>query len=276
MTTVALVQLDLSRTPDSDPSDIRPVSPAVDQIALAAQAGAELIVLPELWRSGPFELETTATSAETVPDATTTLAQLRDDANSTAAALGQAAAINGVWLHAGSVLERAGDSIFNTSLLFDPHGILVAKYRKRHLFGFDSGEAALLSSGDELVVVPTPLGMTGLATCYDLRFPEHFRALVDAGAESVLITSGWPLARLAHWQVLVQARAIENQCLVVAVNGAGISGEVPLAGHSAAMTAWGNSLTTMTSHPGLTTIEVDPSQTASTRADFPVLRDRIQ
>ena len=83
--------------------------------------------------------------------------------------------------------------------------------------------------GDDVVVVPTPLGPTGLATCYDLRFGEHFRALLDAGAESVLISAGWPSARLAHWDLLLRARAIENQTLMIGCNAAGESGDVPLA-----------------------------------------------
>ena len=106
----------------------------------------------------------------------------------------------GIWLHGGSFAELADDGQhFNTAVLFAPDGRLVAAYRKVHLFGFDGGETVLMSGGDELIVAETPLGLTGLATCYDLRFPELFRALVDAGASTFLMASGWPTPRIEHW-----------------------------------------------------------------------------
>ena len=103
----------------------------------------------------------------------------------------------------------------NTSVLFDPTGEVVATYRKIHVFGY-GGEAELMSAGDELVVVDTPLGPTGLATCYDNRFPEQFRALAEQGAQAFLMASGWPTKRIEAWDVLVQARPIEDQAWVIA------------------------------------------------------------
>lgn len=261
MVTVALAQL-AQESPGPRPTS---AAHAVARIADAAEAGADLVVLPELWRTGPFELQTTLGYAEPV---------MAPDPHATVATMSALAVEHGVWLHAGSVLEYDHDHIYNTSLLFNPDGDLVATYRKHYLFGFDSGEAALLTAGDDVVVVPTPLGPTGLATCYDLRFGEHFRALLDAGAESVLISAGWPSARLAHWDLLLRARAIENQTLMIGCNAAGESGDVPLGGGSLVVNAWGEELGLAGGGDELLLVDVDPAQTAATRAAFPVLRDR--
>ncbi|MGB2737444.1 MAG: nitrilase-related carbon-nitrogen hydrolase, partial [Candidatus Nanopelagicales bacterium] len=159
-------------------------------------------------------------------------------------------------------------------VLFDPSGSLVASYRKVHLFGFDGLEAATLSGGDDLVVVDTPLGPTGLATCYDLRFPELFRGLVDRGATAVLLTSGWPQARIGHWQVLAQARAIENQCWVAGCNETGTHAGVELGGSSAVVDPWGTVIATAASAEAVVFADIDPNLPETVRDGFPVLRDR--
>ena len=227
-----------------------------------ATRGVDFLVLPELWPVGAFNL-----------------AAIRDfelDAD-VLGALGQAAAESGTWLHAGSLPLGPRDEqgrVFNTALLFDPAGGLAASYRKQHLFGFADGERTVVAPGDELVVVDTPLGPTGLATCYDLRFPELFRALLDRGAETFLITSGWPTARLNHWRVLMQARAIENQALVVACNARGRNGDIVLAGHSMVVGPRGEVLAEGSSDDEFVDAEVELADIAQWRADFPVLADR--
>lgn len=256
---VALGQVGLEPRPAG--SLTRPLSIGTDAVRTAAEAGAEFVVLPELWPSGPFELPETIASAQPF------------DGQFVSAMAAQAAASN-VWLHAGSFLELAGDGrIFNTSVLFDDRGEVAATYRKRHLFGFDEGEAALIDAGDDIVVVDTPLGPTGLATCYDLRFPEHFRLLLDAGAEVVALCSGWPVRRIHHWDILVQARAVENQLWMLACNTAGVSGEVPQGGHSVVVDPWGR-CEWAADEPTVLVADVDPGMAARTRGEFPVLRDR--
>ncbi|MDQ1248590.1 MAG: Carbon-nitrogen family hydrolase [Actinomycetota bacterium] len=262
MVTVALVQVDLTT---SDPTRPRQVQPVEVLIREAAEDGAEFIVLPELWRTGPFELEATLGAAEPLT-------------GPTAQAMAGLAAELGVWLHAGSMLELdltdGADRRFNTSLLFGPTGDLVATYRKRHLFGFDTGEAALIDAGDEFVVVDTPLGRTGLATCYDLRFPEHFRALVDAGAESIVLTSGWPEVRIGHWTTLTAARAIEDQVNLLACNATGASGQMRLGGSSAVIDPWGAVVAQAGNGPQTLLAHVAPTAPGRARTEFPVLRDR--
>jgi len=137
----------------------------VDQVA----PGADFVVLPELWIPGAFDLVTAREVA--APLDSSVLDTLRNIARTAS-----------TWIHAGSYAERTDDGrTFNTSVLIDDTGAVIATYRKRHLFGFETGERTLMSGGDDLVVVDTPLGRTGIATCYDIRFPEMFRLLVDRG-----------------------------------------------------------------------------------------------
>lgn len=162
--TVALIQLDCTSV---EPVYKR-VTRAMGLVAKAA-AKAQFVVLPELWHVGAFDIEAAREHAQAING------PLVND-------LGALAKQHGIWLHGGSFCEEDDGSYFNTSVLFSPEGDLRATYRKIHLFGFEGGETTLMSSGAELVVVDTPLGPTGLATCYDLRFPELFRALTEGGA----------------------------------------------------------------------------------------------
>jgi predicted amidohydrolase len=229
-----------------------------------AQAGADLVVLPELWPVGAFAAGAFAAEAEPV------------EGGPTAGAMAAAARDAGVWLHAGSVVERDPDGpLFNTSLVFSPDGELHAGYRKIHRFGFDSGEAALMAAGHEVVTARHPAAVLGLATCYDLRFPELFRLLVDAGAEILVIPAGWPARRLAHWRLLVQARAVESQAYVVACGTAGTHAGVTQAGHSMVVDPWGEILAEAGPDEQVLTVDLDPARVAATRAEFPVLRDRV-
>lgn len=234
--------------------------PRAISLVRSAAKGADVVMLPELWPTGAFLFEEAAAHAQPLDG------PLVSD-------LGAVAKECGVWLHGGSIVEQAGSDLFNTSLLFAPDGRLVATYRKIHLFGFDGGETTVLSGGEELVVVDTPLGPTGLATCYDLRFPEFFRALTEGGATAVLLTSGWPTKRIRHWDVLVPARAIENQCIVVACNEVGQQGDVALGGNSLVVDARGDVVGQAGGQEVILRASVDPMSVPQWREAFPVLRD---
>ncbi|MBA2807589.1 carbon-nitrogen family hydrolase [Streptomyces sp. KM273126] len=249
------------------------------------QSGADLVVLPELWTTGAFAYQEFAAEAEPLEGPTYEV-------------MAKAARDAGVWLHAGSIPERAasdsgsaaGDGpLYNTSLIFSPSGELAATYRKIHRFGFDKGEAVLMGAGSELVTVRLPGPATthglatthgpattlGLATCYDLRFPELFRGLVDAGAEILVIPAGWPERRRSHWTLLAQARAVENQAYVLACGTAGTHAGVPQAGHSIVVDPWGEVLGEAGSGEEVLTVEFDPAKVAATREQFPALKDRM-
>ncbi|MER6534748.1 carbon-nitrogen family hydrolase [Streptomyces sp900105755] len=227
------------------------------------QAGADLVVLPELWTTGAFAYEEFATEAEPLE-------------GPTYEAMAKAASDAGVWLHAGSIPERDPDGpLYNTALVFSPSGELAAAYRKIHRFGFDKGEAVLMGAGRELVTVRLPGTTLGVATCYDLRFPELFRGLVDAGAETLVVPAGWPERRRAHWTLLAQARAVENQAFVLACGTAGTHAGVPQAGHSIVVDPWGEVLAEAGAGEEILTVDLDPARVTATREQFPALKDRL-
>ncbi|WP_369260669.1 carbon-nitrogen family hydrolase [Streptomyces sp. R35] len=227
------------------------------------QAGVDLVVLPELWTTGAFAYEGFEAEAEPLEGPTYEV-------------MAKAASDAGVWLHAGSIPERDPEgALYNTSLVFSPSGELAASYRKIHRFGFDKGEAVLMGAGAELVTVRLPETVIGVATCYDLRFPELFRGLVDAGAETFVLPAGWPERRRSHWTLLAQARAVENQAYVLACGTAGTHAEVPQAGHSIVVDPWGEVLAEAGAGEETLTVEFDPAKVATTREQFPALKDRL-
>ncbi|MFG2476728.1 carbon-nitrogen family hydrolase [Streptomyces fagopyri] len=252
----SLLQIDVKATESVDSRRQRVAT------LVREQAGVDLVVLPELWTTGAFAYESFAAEAETLE-------------GPTAEVMAKAASDAGVWLHAGSVPEHAPDgTLYNTSLVFSPSGDLAAAYRKIHRFGFDKGEAVLMGAGDELVTVRLPETTVGVATCYDLRFPELFRGLVDAGAETFVVPAGWPERRRAHWTLLARARAVENQAFVLACGTAGTHADVPQAGHSIVVDPWGEVLAEAGPGEEVLTVEFDPRKVATTREQFPALKDR--
>ena len=185
---------------------------------------SDLVLLPELWPSGAFLVERLAADAQPLD-------------GPLVGALAEAARAAEVWLHGGSFVERATDGrLFNTSVLLDPTGGLRAVYRKVHLFGFRGGETTVLSAGQQVVTCETPFGTVGLATCYDLRFPELFRAFVDRGVTLCLVPSAWPERRIAHWDLLARARAVEDQVVLL--------GRTPWVARAARCSAVARSLST--------------------------------
>jgi predicted amidohydrolase len=255
-TTVALVQL---RSDDDEPADGR-IDRAL-RLTRDATERADLVVLPELWVSGAFDVTAAGRLAEPIDGRLVGRFRHLAEEHST-------------WIHLGAVPERVGDRTYNSSVVVAPDGSVAAVYRKRHLFGFDGGETTLMTAGDDLVVLDTPLGRTGLATCYDLRFPEHFRDLVDLGATTFLIASGWPDRRIEHWRVLLQARAIEDQSWVVACNGVGTHAGVTLGGRSAVIDPLGTVLAEAGTDEEVLLADVDIDLATTWRGEFPALDDR--
>lgn len=242
-------------------ADAEPLEARTARVAdlVRAQVGADLVVLPELWPNGGFSYATWQQSAEPLdgPVVTALRAATRD---------------LGATVHLGSFVERSSAGrLFNTSVLLGPDGRVLATYRKLHLFGFGAGEPELMAPGDEPVVH----GRLGLATCYDLRFPELFRALLDAGAEVVLVPAAWPAKRIEHWRLLARARAVENQSFVVACNTAGTHAGVLMGGCSLVVDPWGEVLAEADpDREQVLTVDCDDTLVTRTRAAFPVLADR--
>jgi len=253
---VSLVQL---RCDAQEPAPAR-VHRALDLIDQAS-ADAAMVMLPELWICGAFDLAGVRPSAQAIDGELVELLRAR-------------ARQHRVWLHGGSFPERAEDGqIYNTSVLIDDRGDIAATYRKIHLFGFADGERTVVGAGHELVLVDTPLGRTGLATCYDLRFPEMFRRLTVAGATAFMVTSGWPTRRIGHWDVLARARAIENQAWMLACNEVGEHAGTVLGGHSVVIDPLGEPLAAAGEAEEILRAVVDTDAPVRWRETFPVLQD---
>jgi predicted amidohydrolase len=230
---------------------------------VAAQAGADLVVLPELWLPGGFVYRTFADSAEALD-------------GPTVAALAGAARTSRAWVHGGSFVERASDGrLFNTSVLLRPDGSLAATYRKVHLFGFSGGEGSVLAAGEALVTTDLDGTVVGLTTCYDLRFPELYRALVDRGVELFLVPAAWPAKRVGHWSLLAQARAVEDQAFVVGVNGCGEQDGLVMGGRSLVVDPRGEVLAEGGPDETVLVADLDLAEVGRWRERFPVLADRV-
>lgn len=265
---VALLQVAFD---DDEPLDGRRERVA----ALVRRYGAEadLVVLPELWWVGAFAARTWAERAEALD-------------GSTRSAMASAARDAGCVLHAGSIIERADDGtigpdggvgLYNTSLILDAEGALLTTYRKIHTFGAAGLEAELLAAGVDPVTCDLPGReplRVGLATCYDLRFPELFRLLTRRGAQALIVPAAWPLERAATWTLLLRARAIENQAYVLGCGAAGVNGKTQMAGASVVVGPTGDVLTQVGADEQVLTCEIHASEVERARAAFPVLADR--
>jgi predicted amidohydrolase len=224
--------------------------------------GADLIVLPELWNIGFMSFDRYLPEAE-------------DRNGPTLTRLTELAKEMKVHLHTGSFVEKDSDKYYNSSYLLSPEGEIIVNYRKLHLFGYNSKETQILSPGDNVTVAETSLGNLGLATCYDLRFPELFRRMVEKGADIFLVSSAWPYPRLEHWIMLNRVRALENQCFLVSANSVGLNMGAQFVGHSMMVNPWGVILTSGGDEEVILKAEVDLDEVKSARERFPALADRL-
>ncbi|MFB6074007.1 MAG: carbon-nitrogen family hydrolase [Haloarculaceae archaeon] len=246
---------------------------ALDAVDRAADAGADLVVLPEAFTAGYFAFDVYQRAAESIE-------------GPTLSALREAARERGIAVLAGSVIEDLASSnaaghatpaeggLANTAVLFDADGERRLVYRKHHLFGYESAETDLLEPGERLPVADIGGFTVGVTTCYDLRFPELYRRLVERGVTLFLVPSAWPYPRVEHWSLLPRARAVENLAYVAAVNGVGAFEEAELLGRSRAYDPWGTTLVGAGQDPGVVTADMDPERVERVREEFPALRDR--
>lgn len=224
--------------------------------------GSDLILLPEIWSIGYFSFSRYKSESETQDGLTVE-------------ALRQKAAELKSHIFTGSFIEREGEHLFNTTLLLNPEGNIIAKYRKMHLFGYHSQEKRLLQQGQEVVTAQTPWGRAGLSTCYDLRFPEFYRRMVDQGAGFFLVASAWPMARLDAWVLFNRARAHENLAYLFSCNCAGTNEGHQFAGHSMFVDPMGKVVFEAGEEEEIITGEVNMSMVQEVRSDFSALEDRV-
>lgn len=223
---------------------------------------ADLVVLPEIWNIGYFSFDLYDKESEPIDGETFQRMSVK-------------AREHGFFLHLGSFVEKHDNKLYNTSLLIDPGGKRIACYRKIHLYGYGSKESQILVRGNEVVVVETDLGKMGMSTCYDLRFPELFRAMLNKGAELFLVASGWPYPRLEHWIMFNRIRAIENLTFLVSSNCVGINRGVRFCGHSMIVDPWGVILTSGGDEECILKAEMDINKVHIVRREFPAVSDRV-
>ena len=249
--------------------------------ALAADR-PDMVSLPETWTNLGGGRDARFAAAEVLPEP-------GGEGGDAYEFLRGIARANRIHVHGGSIIEKGpggeDSKLFNTSLLFDPDGREVARYRKIHLFditapdGTGYRESALYGAGTELVCVEAGGVKLGLTVCYDMRFAEQYVALRRMGAEAILVPSNFTLQTgKDHWEVLLRARAIETQCWVVAAASWGGYEERgatrQVYGHSLVCDPWGHVVAKCSDGTGWATARIDPAVTARVRRDMPVLEHR--
>lgn len=253
------------------------IDPAVNAATLvaairsAAGQGAVMLFTPEM--SGLIDRDRARAAASIVAEA--------DDP--VLARVCAAAAEAGIWVHLGSLAVRRADGRFaNRGFVIDPAGSIRARYDKLHLFDVDlpTGESwresAAYAAGNAAIVTQTPVGMLGASICYDLRFPDLYRALSDAGATVLSVPAAFTRPTgAAHWHVLLRARAIESASYVVAAAQTGVHADGRATyGHSLVIDPWGTVVLDMGEAAGLGYAEISSDSVTDVRARIPALEHR--
>ena len=238
-------------------------------VADAVAKGAGLVLLPEYWPLLGMHENDKIAHAET------------EGAGPMQEAMAGMAREHGIWLIGGTLPLVSSESgkVMNTTLLYRPDGTLEARYDKIHLFSFSRGkesydESRTITAGAAIQSVETPFGRIGLSVCYDLRFPELYRALGDCTLIVVPSAFTWTTGR-AHWEILLRARAIENQCFVLAAAQGGIHPNGRRTwGHSMLVDPWGEPLAVLEEGEGVVVGALDAEHLRSVRENLPALRHR--
>lgn len=253
--TVAVIQLNVD---DSDKeSRIARAEHLLDQCQ-----GAALIVLPELWNVGFWAVDKWHTQSESLNGETIQRLQKK------------ATQLNAT-IMSGSIFEKNGNQLHNTSVLIAPDGAILGSYRKMHLYGCDSDEARLLTPGTTYGTLHSKIATVGLSTCFDLRFPELYRRQIDSGVELFLVAAAWPLERLEHWQILTRCRAIENQAFLIAANCAGVNRGHTYCGHSLIVDPTGKILAEAGTKEEILLAEINLEMVRVVRETFPSVSARV-
>lgn len=251
---IACIQLDVAfAEPEKNFTAVQ------NMIERVAKQGAELVVLPEMWNTGY---------------ALTKLEHLADiEGERTKKFLSDLARTHHIHIVGGSVSTKKGSYFYNTMYVYTNEGSLVAEYDKAHLFRLMDEHLYLQAGNKENVFTLGSIPAGGLI-CYDIRFPEWIRAHALAGAKVLFIPAQWPETRIDHWKILLQARAIENQCFVVAVNRTGQDPNNRFNGQSMIIAPWGKILWTGDDSEEIAIVDVDFSEVDEVRSRIPVYEDR--
>ncbi|HBV87822.1 MAG TPA: carbon-nitrogen hydrolase [Desulfosporosinus sp.] len=242
---------------------------AASMLQEAAAGGAQLAVLPEMFNC-PYDIHSFRGYAEIIPSGETTnhLANL--------------ARTNGLFLIGGSIPELDGERIYNTSVVFNPKGDIIATHRKIHLFdicvknGIEFTESKVLSPGNSATLFETTWGKFGIEICYDIRFPELTRKLATEGASLVIVPAAFNMTTgPAHWELLFRSRSLDNQIFMLGTSPARNPHASYVAyGHSLVTNPWGQVLAQLDEKPGILLVDLDLTQIAEVREALPILRQR--
>lgn len=242
------------------------INKAIKMIKKAASNGARLIALPEIFNS-PYDNKCFPIYAEEYP-------------GETSIAMMNVAKECGIYLIAGSIPEKDGDKIYNTSYFFNNRGELIAKHRKMHLFdiNIEGGqyfkESDVLTPGDNFTVVDTELGKIGIGICYDIRFPEYFRILSELGAELIVLPAAFNMTTgPAHWEISVRMRAVDNQVYMVAASPARDENSSYISyGNSRIVDPWGNIIASAETDECIIYADVSGKKVKSVRNQLPLIK----
>ncbi|NGQ97478.1 carbon-nitrogen family hydrolase [Brevibacillus sp. SYP-B805] len=251
---VALLQMDVAfGQPEQNREKVR------QMVERLEGKETDLLLLPELWDTA-YDLER--------------LDEIADDSGAQAKALlSETARRLNSFVVGGSIAERIGNKVYNTSYVFDRSGALIGRYSKAHLFRLME-EEKYLTAGDEVGIYTMDGQPTGSMICYDIRFPEWFRTYALHGVKALFVCAQWPHPRLNHWRQLLIARAIENQMYVVACNRVGDGGNNTFCGHSMVINPWGEIVAEAMQQEEIVTGEIDFALVDEVRGRIPVFADR--
>ena len=257
---VAVVQMD---TQNDKQANWQQMAAFVDE---AAAKGAQLVAFPEVVNI----LSEAPVYAEPIPGPTTEL-------------LMRKAKEQHIWIHGGSISEvnPDGPRTYNTTVLINPDGEIVARYSKLHNFdmtlpdGSSVRESDRKEPGKEIVTVQTELGHLGFAICYDMRFPELFRLMALEGAQIILMPANFTMPTgKDHWEPILRARAIENGCYIIAPNQTGVKEKFTAYGNSMVVDPWGTVIARASDKPGVILAEIDLGYLKSVRQRNPSIHNR--
>lgn len=261
---IALIQMDTQNNYEENLKVIE------EKVVEAFQNGASLVSLPE--NMNIITMDPKENVMEEIPGRTTNLlCKLAKDMN--------------IWIHGGSIKENSGtEKGYNTTVMINPDGKIIAKYRKLHLFDVSLKTGDTVTNifesdrnlaGSEIVNVDTEIGNLGFTICYDLRFPELYRELVLRGAQIIFVPANFTYKTgEAHWTTLLRARAIENGCFIVAAAQTGVKPMIDVYGHSTVIDPWGNILVEAGMETGIVYAEIDLDKVETVRNQIPSLKNR--
>ncbi|HZG61357.1 MAG TPA: carbon-nitrogen family hydrolase [Anoxybacillus sp.] len=251
---IACIQLDIAfGHPEENKKRVRA---EIEKVMLQQP---DIIVLPELWSTG-YDL----TRLDVIAD---------EHGSDTKAFISKLSRLYNVNIVAGSIAKKTDAGVTNTMYVVNRHGEIVSEYSKLHLFKL-MDEHLYLQPGETEGLFILENTLCAGVICYDIRFPEWLRVHTTKGAEIVFVVAEWPLPRLNHWRVLLQARAIENQCYVIACNRSGKDPNNIFAGHSMMIDPWGEIISEAEENPCSIVAQIDLDKVKQVRKQIPIFADR--